>query len=173
MSLPAACYWYVVATRPKGESDTVRSLERLRLQTYVPDYTDEVRKRGRRLLVTRRLFPGYVFVGTDGDVNWQAVSSAWGVHSVVGCAGTPARMRSSDVSMIQFGEITGAFNRRFATLAEMGFVPGAEVKALDGAFASFCGKIVEAAAEDRIRVLFALLGKSVPVTMGLDALELI
>ena len=171
MTLPAVLDWYVVATKPKGEDRAVRSLQRLGLETFVPWHNVDQRRGGKRMMVRRRLFPGYVFTGMRRcHKPWREIGESYGVHAVVAFGQVPALIPPHEIGELQAGSIMGAFD---VHPHPTGFDVGAEVKAMDGAFASYCGRIAAAPSGDRIIVMFSLFGRPAPIEMALDAIQLV
>jgi len=64
LALPAAApgeQWYAVWTRSQCEGKVEAALRRLGLEVFLPRVREPSRRRDRRLLLDRPLFPGYVF----------------------------------------------------------------------------------------------------------------
>jgi transcriptional antiterminator RfaH len=58
--------WWVLHTRPRSEKSLARAAHEDRTTFFLPLYTHRWRKNGRLFKSTLPLFPGYVFVHTDG-----------------------------------------------------------------------------------------------------------
>ncbi|WP_131193708.1 transcription termination/antitermination protein NusG [Lichenihabitans psoromatis] len=172
MKIPAALDWYAVSTKPKCEDIAVRGLERLKATTFLPLYTEEVRRRCKRITKMRRLFPGYVFIGlAPWHMPWQAICEVNGVHGVVSFGRVPALIPGAIITGLQAAHIMGSFDIQPQIVT---YRPGADVRITDGPFAGFPARVHEARGTDKIAVLFSIFGSSERIIeLQLDDLALV
>lgn len=153
--------WYVVHTHPQGEKRAELNLQRQGFQAYFPRYLRKRRHARRVDLVTRPLFPRYLFVALDlGRDRWRAIQSTFGVSQLVSAGDTPLAISASVVEAIRSRE----GNDGFVMLGlPAGLKSGSPVRLTDGIFAEYEGVIDRIADDRRVAVLLKLLGREVRV----------
>ena len=157
-----AAQWYVVQTRPHAETEAQAHLQRQGFTTYLPKLIKSHRHARRVQMVTRPLFPRYLFVLIDTtNQRWRAIRSTFGVMSLVGGGDGPTPLRPGIVEALRERESTdGYFHARTAP-----FTPGAAVRVMDGFFASCLGFFEAMSEGQRVSVLLDLLGRQVRVVL--------
>src|SRR6516225_10142062 len=76
--------WYLLHTKPLGETTARTNLERQGYEVYFPRVLHTVRRRQRRQEQIAPLFPRYLFLRLcDGQQSLKPVHSTLGVSSVV------------------------------------------------------------------------------------------
>ena len=77
--------WYAVWTRSQCETKVEEGLRRRRFQVFLPRISVSSRRRDRRLVLARPLFPGYVFLHfAPSREAYIRVASAEGVVRIIG-----------------------------------------------------------------------------------------
>jgi transcription termination/antitermination protein NusG len=166
-------HWYVVHTYSGYENKVKTNLEKrvesmgmedkiFRVMIPTEDET-EVRD-GKKKVVTKKVFPGYVLVEMAmTDDSWYVVRNTPGVTGFVGSAGAgskPTPLLPEEVASIfkQMGVEESAPRFDFA-LKEM-------VKVKEGPFANMVGSIEEIQADKRkVKVLVDMFGRETPVEL--------
>jgi transcription termination/antitermination protein NusG len=166
--------WYIVQTYSGYENKVKTSLEqRVKtmdmsdkiFQVIIPTEDEIEIKDGQRKTVSRKLFPGYVFVQMIMvDTSWYVVRNT---PAVTGFAGSTAEDRSrptplADAEVDQIlKQMTTAQPR-----VNVGFQIGESVMVTDGPFSDMIG-IVDAIDVDkgRVRVLVSMFGRETPVEL--------
>ncbi|MEJ2452198.1 MAG: transcription/translation regulatory transformer protein RfaH [Gammaproteobacteria bacterium] len=94
--------WYVVHTKPRQENVAVENLERQGFTTYCPKTLQPRRRRQSWKKVIEPLFPRYLFIQLNMDVdNVALIRSTLGVISLVRFGNQPAVMPESAIGFIR------------------------------------------------------------------------
>lgn len=159
--------WYVVHTRPQAETTAARHLARQGFQIFLP-LLSRRRRHARKVETVRRpLFPRYVFVALDlGGERWRPVRSTIGVADLVGNGEQPTPVPFGIVEALQSDCGADGVLRTEETYAR-----GDRVRILAGTFADLEGTFECMTAAERVAVLLKLLGRSVRVSLPVEALE--
>jgi transcriptional antiterminator RfaH len=161
--------WYVAYTAPTAELRAVGHLRRQGFEVYSP-LCRQIRRHARREeTVLRPLFPRYVFVALDLEVDrWRSVNGTMGVSNLVCRGDRPAALPDGVVEALRISEIEeGAVALSKLVL----FDAGARLRVLDGAFAGQTGIFHSMTAAERVVLLFDLIGREVRVTVPIHAVE--
>lgn len=173
--------WYAVHTYVGYEDKVKANLEKrvaalnmgnLIYQVLIP--TEEVvehRDGGKKDVVRRKLFPGYVFVQMDmgddpAEVNeaWEAVRNTPGVTGFVGTATRPVPLTPDEVQHIL--EVSGLAGKKEAPKPQVSFKEGDVVRVVSGPFADFTGVVGEVNLErQKVKVLVSIFGRETPVEL--------
>jgi transcriptional antiterminator NusG len=168
--------WYVVHTYSGYENKVKTDLEK-RVQSMgmedkiftvvVP--TEEALEDtpdGKKKMVTRKRYPGYVFVEmTMSDESYYLVRSTPGVTGFVGTGSKPDALRPSEVRRILPG--TGD-DRRYVSP----FKVGQTVRITESTFRGFTGVIEEIAADrEKVRVRVSMFNRETPVELNFNQVE--
>lgn len=175
--------WYVLHTLSGQENHVRESIEQqIKLEdASVPVYevlipsekVSEI-KNGKKRLITRKIFPGYVYVRLDlydesGNLNenaWYFVRQVQGVISFIGGMDRPIPLSKSEVEDLirQTEEVAGDTT----VVAKVpSFVSiGATVRIIDGAFSNFEGLIEEIDVErGKLKLRVSIFGRDTPVEL--------
>ena len=154
--------WYVVQTRPHAELEAQEHLRRQGFTTYLRKLTKPRRHARRVEMVSRPLFPRYLFVLIDTiNQRWRAVRSTVGVIALVGSEDGPTPLRPGIMEALREQEgADGFFHARGDS-----FSPGAAIRVMDGLFASCLGFFEAMSEGQRVSVLLNLLGRRVSVVL--------
>lgn len=161
--------WYVAYTQPQAELRAVGHLRRQRLDAYLP-LCRRIRRHARRdETVLRPLFPRYVFVALDLDVDrWRSVNGTVGVSRLVCHGERPAPLPDGVVEGLRDGEI----DEGIVPLSRLVlFDRGARLRVLHGAFAGQTGIYQAMTEAERVVLLFDLIGHQVRVAVPVHAVE--
>lgn len=166
--------WYVIHTY-SGYEDKVAENLRQRIETMhmqgkifdiiVPKENQIEIKNGKRRVVERRIFPGYVLVQMlVTEDSWFVVRNTPNVTGFVGSGTTPVPMSEDEVRHIQ--KRMGVEEPKFM----IDFKVGETINITDGPFKGFDGAIDEIDEnKGKIKVLVNLFGRETPVE--LDSLQ--
>jgi transcriptional antiterminator RfaH len=159
--------WYVVQSQLNSENRAVVNLERQGFDTYLPRYLKRRRHARRVDEVAAPLFPRYLFVGIDLNVQrWRSIFSTVGVSRIICNGGFPAPVPAQVVSALKDRENASGFvelDRRPI------FQPGEQIRLQDGAFADCLGLYQGMNDNDRVTVLIDLLGRKVRVMVDAES----
>ena len=127
-------------------------------------------KNNKKTTVTKKLFPGYVFIEVAlYDEEQSVIEMVWstirGIQGIIGFLGgdRPVPMREQEIA-----EVRGALIRaeEARPKPKVVFQPGEVVKINDGPFMSFSGTVEEVDPErGKLKVSVAIFGRSAPVEL--------
>jgi transcriptional antiterminator NusG len=168
--------WYVIHCYSGYEAKVKHNLEQ-RIETMqmqdqifqvVVPTEDEIEVRdGKRRVVERRVFPGYILVQMLlNDDSWYVVRNTPGVTGFVGMGNEPTPLRPE--------EVQGIMKRMEAEAPKIKvtFRPGQKVRIIDGPFNEFIGVVDEIDMERaKVRVLVSFFGRETPVELDFLQVE--
>lgn len=173
--------WYAVQTTA-GHENKVRTLlqrriaedprpddEKLVRQALVPTQEAIEIKAGKKVLVERKLYPGYVLIETTMSQEAQhLVNGVQGIIKFVGTGRLPQPLRPEEVNRL-LGVMEEAPDA--APKEEIPFLVGQAVEITEGPFSDFSGTVEEILADKgKVKVSVSLFGR--PTTVELDYLQL-
>ncbi|WP_075980303.1 transcription termination/antitermination protein NusG [Bacillus massilinigeriensis] len=171
--------WYVVHTYSGYENKVKANLEK-RVESMgmqdkifrviVPEEEETDFKNGKKKVVKRKVFPGYVLVElVMTDDSWYVVRNTPGVTGFVGSAGSgskPTPLLPEEVVVIL--KRMGVDEKR----VDIDFEIGETVKVKEGPFANFTGSIEEMDKDkSKLKVLVNMFGRDTPVELEFTQVE--
>lgn len=161
--------WYVAYTQPTAERRAAGHLKRQGFDAYLP-LCRQIRRHARREeTVLRPLFPRYVFVALDLEVDrWRSINGTIGVSNLVCHGERPAALPDGVVEGLRDGELDGGVVPLSRLVM---FDKGAQLRVLDGAFVGQTGIYHGMTSAERVVLLFNLIGSNVEVTVPIHAVE--
>ena len=166
--------WYVIHTY-SGYEDRVAENLRQRIESLgmsdkifdviVPKENQIEIKNGKRRIVERRIFPGYVLVEMHvTEDSWFVVRNTPNVTGFVGSGTTPTPIDDNEVRQIQ--KRMGVEEPKY----QIDLSVGESINIIDGPFKGFDGQINEIDEnKGKIKVLVNMFGRETPVE--LDSLQ--
>lgn len=168
--------WYVVHTQSGYEKKVKSNLEARTasmnmegsiFEVAIPmEDTVEV-KNGKRVVVQKKMFPGYLLVRCRlDDDSWYVIRNTPGVTGFVGSGAKPSPLRRKDVENFlgikdEDREVAAAKIK-----PRMQYEMGETVRVKDGPFADFSGEVIELNAEQlKVKVLVNIFGRETPVEL--------
>jgi len=169
--------WYVIHTYSGYENKVKANLER-RVKTmekedkifrvFVPTDEETELKDGKKKVVKRKRFPGYVLVEMSmSDDSWYVVRNTPGVTGFVGSGNKPIPLTEDEARAVlrQLGVEEEPKIR-------VDFEPGEQVRVIAGPFQNFDGHIQEVNAEKgKLRVLLSVFGRETPVELDFSGVQ--
>jgi transcriptional antiterminator NusG len=170
--------WYVVHTQSGYEKKVKSNLESRIHSMNMEDSIFEVVipmedvvefKNGKKVVVQKKVFPGYLYVRSFlDDHSWDVIRNTPGVTGFVGTAGKPIPLTKRDVeSALAVPEEEaedGAPSRKQRPKLE--YEVGESVRVKTGPFADFSGQIAEINEDQlRVKVLVNIFGRETPVEL--------
>lgn len=151
--------WAVVNTHPHKEQTAYENLMRQGYSPYCP-LIKRRRRHGRRVdEVLRPLFPSYLFVRMDPEVQrWRPMLSTLGVRTMVRCGDQISLIDDAFVQSLKNRERDGVIARPAHP-----YRVGQQVRMAGGAFDGLVATIVEMHEKDRLTVFMQLLSRAVKV----------
>lgn len=171
--------WYVVHTYSGYENKVKANLEK-RVESMgmsdkifrviVPEEEETDFKNGKKKVVKRKVFPGYVLVElVMTDDSWYVVRNTPGVTGFVGSAGSgskPTPLLDEEVGVIL--KRMGVDEKR----VDVNFELGETVRVKEGPFANFTGTIEEIEKDkSKLKVLVNMFGRDTPVELDFTQIE--
>jgi len=168
--------WYVVHTYSGYENKVKANLEK-RVESMnmeenifrvvVPVENEIQIKGGKKKIVPRKVYPGYVLVEMNlTDASWYVVRNTPGVTGFVGTGSKPVPLHDYEAEKI---------------LAQMGFMEnkikvnfsiGESVRIIDGPFMDFVGVVDEIYADrGKMKVSVSMFGRETPVELEFSQAE--
>ncbi len=163
---PQGARWYAVHTRSRHERKVKIELTRLDFEVFLPEYRTWSRRRDRRKLIEKSLFPGYLFVRTDLDPESRLdIISAPSVVRIVGIRYQPVPIPDDEVESVRL--LLGAA----PDISPQDRLPkGQKVQIMEGPLRGVIGRVEDTARGKRIVVSVELLGRSVSASLETEAL---
>ena len=161
--------WFAVRTRAHAECLAAEHLRRQGYATYLPMQRLWVSHARQRKMSRRPLFPRYLFVGLECSVApWRPILSTVGVVDLVRGGDDPIAVAPEVIESLRMREAEGAFDYLTATQR---FKAGDAVRIAEGPFEDCIGRLVETSDEERVCILFEILGRPVRARLSSKALE--
>ncbi len=172
--------WYAVQTYSSRENKVERLIrQRIEEQEVDPEDREvfdvlvptqevvEIRN-GKRITVTRRMYPGYVLVHMVlNERTTHLINNVQGVIKFVGAGRSPHPLREDEINKILGVEIEQEHEQR----QEIPFQAGQVVEVVEGPFSEFSGTVQEVFHDKgKVKVEVSLFGR--PTSVELDYTQL-
>jgi transcriptional antiterminator NusG len=169
-------HWFVVHTYAGYENKVKSNLESRiasmnmeeRIFEVVIPVEDVIEfKNGRKQVVSKKVFPGYLMVRMDlDDDSWYVVRNTPGVTGFVGLGARPTPLSRREVEgilQVKTGEEGETIKRSRPRLE---YEVGESVRVKEGPFADFTGTIAEINEDQlKLKVLVNIFGRETPVEL--------
>ncbi len=169
--------WFVVHTQSGYENKVKQNLEARIVSLNMEENIYEVVvpmedviefKQGRKVVVQKKVFPGYLLIRADrGGDTQHAIRNTPGVTGFAGPGGKPTPLKRREVESFLQVKVEGdesAPTRK--TKPRMLYDVGETVRVKDGPFADFQGQIEEINEEQlKLKVLVNIFGRETPVEL--------
>lgn len=168
--------WYVVHCYSGQENKVRHNLEQRIasmgmkghiLDVIVPTEEEIEVKEGKRRVIERRVFPGYILVQMIlSEDSWYVVRNTPGVTGFVGMGNTPTPLRPEEV-----GQILRRMEAE-APKIKVTYKQGQKVRIIDGPFNDFIGTVSEIDMDrTKVRVMVSFFGRETPVELDFLQVE--
>lgn len=170
---PPALRWYILKVQSNRE-DSIREglLRRVKiagLDRYFGDVIVPIEmvsefKNGKKRVVRRKLYPGYLMVHMEiNDDTWFLVRDTPGIGDFTGSGGRPVPMLDHEVNKLIAKQEE---KTEEAPKLKIGFKTGDRVKINDGTFVNFEGEVGQIdETNGRVTVMINIFGRSTPVEL--------
>ena len=170
--------WYVLHAYSGYEKKVADSILEQAKKMGVSEFIEEVSvptqnivevKRGVRVNLERKIFPGYILIKMQlNEDTWHIIKTTPKLSGFLGSKGTPIPISNSEAKRISQQVIDGVEKTRPAVMYDV----GEQVKVIDGPFASFNGEVEKIDEEkSRLRVAVSIFGRSTPVDLEYSQVE--
>jgi transcriptional antiterminator NusG len=165
--------WYILKVQSNREDSICQALKRRVAMEGLDRYFDEIIvpketvsefKNGKKRVVQRKLYPGYIVVHMAlTEDTWFLVRETPGIGDFTGAAGKPTPMLPHEVQrIVSKQEETSAETPKL----RIGFQVGDKVKINEGTFDNFEGEVETIdEANGRVTVIINIFGRSTPVEL--------
>lgn len=172
--------WFIVQTYSGYENKVRTNLEQ-RVKTMdvgdrifrvvIPTENEIEIRDGQRRTVSKKLFPGYVFVQmVMDDASWYVVRNTPGVTGFAG-ASSDERARPTALADDEVNRILREMDTAPARI-NVGFEAGESVRVIDGPFTDFVGLVDEINLDKgKVRVMLSMFGRDTPVELDFLQVE--
>ncbi|MCR4963245.1 MAG: transcription termination/antitermination protein NusG [Firmicutes bacterium] len=168
--------WYVIHTYAGYENKVKANLEK-RVESMnmeenifrviVPMENEVSIKGGKKKIIPRKVYPGYVLVEMNlTDTSWYVVRNTPGVTGFVGTGSKPVPLHAEEAEKIlmQMGYMENRFRVNFSC--------GESVRIVAGPFCDFIGEVTDIDADKgRLRVSVSMFGRETPVELEFSQVE--
>ncbi len=170
--------WYIVHVYSGFERKVAQSIREQAIAKGLDDLfgdvlvpTEEVieMRRGQKVPVERKFFPGYVLVNIElNDETWHLVKNTSKVTSILGGGGRPVPISEAEADRILHQVKEGVERPRPIISFEVGEL----VRVCEGPFNSFNGLVEEVDDERaRLKVAVSIFGRATPVELEYAQVE--
>jgi transcriptional antiterminator NusG len=167
--------WYVIHSYAGYENKVKSNLESRIASMNMEDSIFEVVipmedviefKAGKKVLVPKKVFPGYLLVRCDlDDYSWRVVRNTPGVTGFVGLGAKPTPLSRPEVESILQVKIEGIEPQK-KSRPRLEYEVGESVRVREGPFADFTGQIAEINEDQlKLKVLVNIFGRETPVEL--------
>lgn len=168
--------WYVVHTYSGHEQKVKANLEKRiesigmgeRIKEILVPTEEKIKKtRGKKKVVDKKIFPGYILVRMlMDDKTWYVVRNTPGVTGFVSSGTKPLPLQKEEIDHILSGM---GLNKQEITLD---FEVGDSVMVTDGPFEEFIGIVQEIhLQQQKVKVMVSMFGRETPVELDFDQVE--
>jgi transcriptional antiterminator NusG len=167
--------WYILKVQSNREKSICAALQRRVAVAGLDEYFDEIVvptedvaefKNGKRRVVKRKLYPGYIVVHMAlTDETWFLVRETTGIGDFTGAAGKPTPMLPEEVDRI-VKKVSPEDEDAEQIKTAIPFKLGDRVRIKEGTFENFEGDVEGVdEANGRVTVMINIFGRSTPVEL--------
>ncbi len=169
--------WFVVHTYAGYENKVKSNLQSRIVSMNMEDRIYEVVipmedvvefKNGKKVVVQKKVFPGYLLTRCDlDDDSWSVIRNTPGVTGFVGPGTKPTPLSRREVeSILQVPLASGGVEQTKKTRPRLEYEEGETVRVKEGPFADFSGQIDEINEDQlKLKVLVNIFGRETPVEL--------
>lgn len=170
---PIELNWYILKVQSNRERSIADALKRKVAIEGLDKYFGEIVvptekvtefKAGKKKVVERKLYPGYIVVQMHiSDLTWFAVRETSGIGDFTGAGGKPSPMLPHEIAKILHKEEEESDE---TPKLDIKFKVGDRVKVKDGTFEGFEGEVGSIDLQSgKITVMISIFGRSTPVEL--------
>ncbi|MFT6988637.1 MAG: transcriptional antiterminator RfaH [Paraglaciecola sp.] len=157
--------WLLLLVKPRQELRALENLERQKGECYCPLIKLEKLSRGKQIKVEEGLFPSYLFINAQSEINdlsYTSIRSSRGVSKIVGFDAEPIKIPQSHIQQLNRREIEGL------TCIKVGGLPqtGDKVNIIVGPFKELQATYSHTYCKQIRIVLINLLNQQAPTSLA-------
>lgn len=171
-------HWYVVHVHSGAENKVAEAIREQAAKKGLSEAIEQILvpteqvveiKKGAKVTLDRKFFPGYILVSMEmTDEAWHLVQNTPKVTGFLGNKGRPSPVSQKEVDKIVQQLEEGVDRPRHT----MRFEIGEKVRVCDGPFNTFTGLVEEIDEEkSRLKVLVSIFGRATPVELEFSQVE--
>jgi transcriptional antiterminator NusG len=169
--------WYVIHSYAGYENKVKSNIESRIVSMHIEDRIYEVVipmedvvefKNGKKVVVQKKVFPGYLLVRCElDDDSWSVVRNTPGVTGFVGPGTKPTPLSRREVEgILQVVPAAGGAEQAKRSRPRLAYELGESVRVREGPFADFSGQIAEINEDQlKLKVLVNIFGRETPVEL--------
>jgi transcriptional antiterminator NusG len=168
--------WFVIHTYSGYENKVKANLEKRvesmnmgdKIFRVVVPMEDEMQvKDGKRKIIKRKIYPGYVLVEMFlTDASWYVVRNTPGVTGFVGTGNKPVPLQEEEAQQIL--QHMGVEEPR----PRIDIALGESVRVISGPFENFIGSVEEVQPDKgKLKVLVSMFGRETPIELDVNQIE--
>lgn len=160
--------WFAAYTKFNHEGVVKKLLKEKGINTFLPKIIVPSRRKDRKILIKRPLFPNYLFVELDEmRENWMKVFRTPGLARICGCNGRPTPIPDEDINSIRL------FVNSDRNLFPLPYLHvGSRVQVISGPLTGAIGILVkEDHKRQRLVISLELMGQSVAASLFDDEIK--
>ena len=168
--------WYVLHTQSGYENKVRQNLDArtrsMNMETTIHEIVVPMEdvteiKNGKKVVVKKKMFPGYLLVRCKlDDDTWHVIRNTPGVTGFVGAGNKPTPLPRRDVETFLAEEVPDTDAAPKRSKPRMAYELHETVRVKEGPFADFSGEIIELNAEQlKVKVLVNIFGRETPVEL--------
>lgn len=153
--------WYLVYCKPRQEQRAQQQLLNQGFDSFVPMITVNVLRAGKKIQRTEPLFPRYLFLKSQTELNISAIRSTRGVAALVRFGDSLARIPAALVQRL----LAQQLQLQQQLTQQQPFMPGDTLHILTGPFSRLNAIFELADGDSRSQVLLTFLGQQLRLTL--------
>ncbi len=164
--------WYILHTLSGAEEQARTNLEaRIKAHNYqeaidkiiIPKEQITEVKLGKKRVLERKFFPGYILIHMDMDDNsWLFVRKTPGITAFIGPRRKPSPISQEEVDRI----LAKAEESKAKPAPKVAFEKGESVRVVEGPFVNFTGVVEEVYPDKgKLKVSASIFGRTTPVEL--------
>jgi transcription antitermination factor NusG len=161
--------WFALLTRSNFEQTVYASMVKKKIAAFLPTTRQKSRRKDRKLMIERPLFPGYLFVKSKFEPAFQLnILKTIGAVRLLGNQSGPLSIPSSQVESLK---IMTSANMDLITGTTIRIKKGDPVIILEGPMAGAKGEFITYRGKGRVVIKINVLGQYAGVNISEDNVE--
>lgn len=161
--------WYILQFKPNAHHLTVKNLNQQGYETFLPLSKSSSRKTSRFINSVRPLFPGYMFIKFDKEINgWHKINNTYGVSRLI-----TFNSALKPIPSIIIDNLMKRCNLSGELVSIDQLKHGDQVKVSNGPFANFIATVEKYESDQRVWILMELMGRKTKIQAPQNKIQLL